>query len=1088
MDVRPDGRSQGTPEQTQSLTRNDPAMDLFGPSLENRKMPEASAKGASTHAAYFRTPLFPFDSLAEFAKSVSSARLGDLSGVAKLIDSARIASALHSSNPAFACRLEAEISSGRLGEKNANSLLRYLSRMSSRCTPLGLFAGVFPAQLKSGAATRIELDSADTWTVFPRLSYERVYALIRSAFRDQVARDGDVPVHANPNMERRGNRLKVTTCQPLQEKFKPAVYDVVVDPPLQMVLSACETTQTIDNLCTLLAANFDGISSDDAKAYLLDLLDCAVLSDHYFPSLDPRIPISASVLSHCGNSPYLMRISGAMSEICTPLSLIDCSPARLRCLASLAFPASSMSTIDNSPDNTNGGSDLLALQLDLLARPKTNVLGTELVAHIDDVVRMLADTVEQTHDSLKALKEEYRRKFGEESVPLLRAVSADDGLSINRRVGNRPAYLATLPLRRERDKKPSKWSTIDTMMMEKLSAAEKSGNGEIVIEPAEIRGCAIAPNKVRASFSGWTLGTLFERSGQTAESKPAHLFLLHGIGPSGAGSIAARFAHMDPGIHAAFVDSCGIESETDAIVADVLYLVDSRMGNVSCRPPAYRYQIPIFGFATDPGCATIALSDLYLSLDRQDRFVLRSARHGKEVIPRIASAHNYRHPDCTPVYQFLGMLQEQDARALRTDLLWFARKNHCVPSVRVASVLLSPRSWFFGTAFLKALKSSRSAVENLSSALAARGVARYVRFGKDDHFVTCDTGVDQFLRLMLEEDELLLYEAVPEGYGPAAKSDDGDRQLEVAILRPGRPSIGHETSFAIATPHLPGASDWVYVKLYGGNQAIESWLPALTDLVETWMQGGDITAWHFVRYQDPDRHLRIRYRKTSAAGHDFVQMTLSAIAGCLQPGRACVDTYFPEISRYGGDAVIDTIYAVFSVDSLHVARMVRSTALATAERRVQFSVLSSNALARGLGLTPAETGRLWAGLAERYIATFAGDDRSALKRQLGALWRNWRNDIMTARQELAGLLAQYQTAIEAIAPRLREQALPGNTTCSLTDIAASVIHMHMNRLFVDSPNENEMTSYALSYHYTRSGRPSSPPIESAARPNSTTTD
>jgi thiopeptide-type bacteriocin biosynthesis protein len=129
---------------------------------------------------------------------------------------------------------------------------------------------------------------------------------------------------------------------------------------------------------------------------------------------------------------------------------------------------------------------------------------------------------------------------------------------------------------------------------------------------------------------------------------------------------------------------------------------------------------------------------------------------------------------------------------------------------------------------------------------------------------------------------------------------------------------------------LGPASPWVYVKLY----ACLNELHALTrDVVPRVLDacGESIDRWFFVRYHDPEHHLRLRLHVADGRGTALVERVIHALEPLLQSGRLArytFDTYRPEPERFGGRAALEPVEAIFHAGS---ARIV--AALATPDPR-----------------------------------------------------------------------------------------------------------------------------------------------------------
>ena len=117
--------------------------------------------------------------------------------------------------------------------------------------------------------------------------------------------------------------------------------------------------------------------------------------------------------------------------------------------------------------------------------------------------------------------------------------------------------------------------------------------------------------------------------------------------------------------------------------------------------------------------------------------------------------------------------------------------------------------------------------------------------------------------------------------------------------------------------HLPGVSNWLYAKLYGHvERQAEILAQHLPELLSEW---DEPPAWWYIRYRDPEWHLRLRIALSDA--HDFGQAAhrVSTWAGCLRREGLLRDvqfaTSYPETGRWGDGALLTAAEEVFGADS-----------------------------------------------------------------------------------------------------------------------------------------------------------------------------
>ncbi|AYG78176.1 Nisin biosynthesis protein NisB [Streptomyces hundungensis] len=132
----------------------------------------------------------------------------------------------------------------------------------------------------------------------------------------------------------------------------------------------------------------------------------------------------------------------------------------------------------------------------------------------------------------------------------------------------------------------------------------------------------------------------------------------------------------------------------------------------------------------------------------------------------------------------------------------------------------------------------------------------------------------------------------------------------VATSRPGRPQPAEP-------PHLVGGP-WLYAKLYVAYERHDEVIAAhLPDLLAR--LGGSVDRWFFLRYGDPDPHLRLRFHGRAEPPAREAPPRLHAWAARLRAAgllrRMVVDEYRPETARYGGPQALELAERVFQADS-----------------------------------------------------------------------------------------------------------------------------------------------------------------------------
>ena len=147
------------------------------------------------------------------------------------------------------------------------------------------------------------------------------------------------------------------------------------------------------------------------------------------------------------------------------------------------------------------------------------------------------------------------------------------------------------------------------------------------------------------------------------------------------------------------------------------------------------------------------------------------------------------------------------------------------------------------------------------------------------------------------------------------------QELIVPFTRRAEPAPASSTWRAaqVQRTFAPG-SQWLYLKAYTGTASADR---ILTDTVGPVIAGlrsaGVVDDWFFLRYTDPEHHLRLRLHGDPAALRDHA---LPALTDALAPlfgdgtvSKVVLDTYHREIERYGGDDGIELAEQIHAADS-----------------------------------------------------------------------------------------------------------------------------------------------------------------------------
>ncbi len=302
----------------------------------------------------------------------------------------------------------------------------------------------------------------------------------------------------------------------------------------------------------------------------------------------------------------------------------------------------------------------------------------------------------------------------------------------------------------------------------------------------------------------------------------------------------------------------------------------------------------------------------------------------------------------------------------------------------------------------------------------------------------------------------------PEVVPPAAAESD----LPMARPLPRSAVPSRQRSF------LPG-SEWLYAKIYLSPSHMDRLLvQSVQPLAQKVLASGAADCWFFIRYSDPHLHLRLRFHgDPQRLGHDVLPQIWEFTNPEIQRGtlwRVQIDTYEREIERYGGLAGIQLAERFFHLDSELVLDLLNAVRLSGGTSiRWQAACYTVDRLLNGLGFNTSEKREIVNRQGKYYEKNFSIDQR--YKKQLSDKFRNERatlEKIITGPEALGTFppevhraVASYSERLQTIRAELEETRAKGELSQPVADLAASYVHMHLNRLFRSAQNAQEMVLY-----------------------------
>lgn len=968
-----------------------------------------------------------------------------------------------------------------------SSVFNYILRGSSRCTPFGQFAGFSTGE--AGISTNIRLAEKESHHPHFRLDMDFLQSLI-----DEVAKIRSVQQSSRfyPNNSIFLLNGKYFYLEYILKNFKTyQVSQVDHSEYLEDILKAAGEGLNIESLAEVI--DDEDITQEEKTEFIHELIDAQLLINELEPEITGQDPFSGFLqkmmaIAEISVSDETQQVVKVLHEIQGLLNGDFLFAERVR----------HISRLTDSISDKIGAKDVLQVDLGLNMQHNTikeEVLG-EVVQDLEKIYLLFA---EERMANLHDFKSAFSARFDQQEIPLTVALDAEYGVGYSdykaHTIGVMPlldevnVFLPSAPA-------SASWSPVYQLLLEKMLKQDAMDADVLVITEQEIEKItAEKKDKLNIPDSLFIVGSLLAENMEALDKGDFKFSFKSCAGPSSV-RLMARFSALDSVLKDKLRESIAHEEafNPDCIYAEVVHLPQSRTGNIINRPQLRDYEIPYIGKSGADIDKQINIEDLYVSL-KQGKVVLRSKSMNKQIIPRMSNAHTFSYSGL-PVYKFLCELQFQD---LIGGFAWdwgpFSELPK-LPRVIFNHLIVSPKIWnidfseyldeyLLQTSFPDVFDKFRDQIQQMSQHLQLPDQVVYAN-GENELLIQLKSfgGLNVLYQLLrkkmkielrefiFNKDNLLLADVHAQKYTneiiiPVGKMNAVSAEKKAASFsREMKVTSINRTSFL--------NDNWVYIKLYTGIKNADYLLRnVIPEFIEEIEKESLISEWFFIRYADPDYHIRLRILRKDLPGGfalltDKINKFFDPLLRQHQIFKIQFDTYEKEIERYGEENM-RMVEHLFYIDSKFMVPLFRRLGGDIGEDlRWLMMLLSVDRYFDDFRLSMAERYDTIKGMSESFVSEFGGS--ASLKKQLNSKYRAKRTLIedllINQSDQYSELYDLMKCRTQALQDAMNSLLDNDNSPAQLRQIVIGYIHMCINRFSLSNPRKHELVIYYfLEKHY-----------------------
>jgi hypothetical protein len=681
-----------------------------------------------------RTPLFPIAFYKNVLENYSQEHL------LLQLENLYVREAIHLASPELLIALDKwKLNPPTVSDKKKQALelsfLKYLARMSTRCTPFGLFAGCTVGKIT--AETNIILEYPEFHSRHTQFDMQFWVPLLQDfAKRKEVT--PHLKFHPNNSIYELGDFYRYVEYKYIKTKREHSISAIRKSDLLVLLLSQTKSGRTVPEMVRLLAD--DDSETEEALEYINQLIDFQFLVSE----LDATVTGNDDwerVFTILNKIPSLKENCKLLQRIKNQFTALD---------ANLIPSEKKYDDIKKEIQNLDVEYDEKYLfQTDLNTTTAVNTLSETVPKKVLQAIRFL-NGIEKQKASLNQINftKAFTKRYESREMTLVTVFDTETGIGYlqNHEMNDIHEILEKFSFKNKiPDAENQSWTAYDYILQKKVQECILKNGKAISLSEKDFPDFDANWENTPATFS-----VMIEllKNGENEHIS------IESSGDVSATKLLGRFCNGNASIYNLTNEI--IEKEAahhpDKILAEIVHIPESRTGNILRRPVLREYEIAYLSNSGVTQDYTIDLSDLMVSIKNNKIFLL-SKKHNKEIIPCLSNAHNYSSNSSLPIYHFLCDLQSQDLKPIY-NFSWGVLESHLdfFPRVDYKGVILSKAKWIVNKKEIEMFtkKIDPKLFEVFTTWRLERNIPRFVNWVNFDNTILLDFEKEICVQLFLK--------------------------------------------------------------------------------------------------------------------------------------------------------------------------------------------------------------------------------------------------------------------------------------------------------------------------------------------------
>lgn len=625
------------------------------------------------------------------------------------------------------------------------SLIKYLARISSRCTPFGLFAGCSVGSFNS--QTCIALTTKEHFTRVTQFDMLFWSTLLHDIFKRNDVKPF-LTYFPNSSLYSISEFYRYVEYKYVNKKREYTINAIRKSDYLDILLDEVRNGLTINRMVELLVSDIS--ENEEALEFINELIDSQIIVSNLESTITGFDELQR-VLDIINEIPTLKKESQILVKIKVLLIQLD----------------EGICTVNNVISEIKKLINELGVNYEDKYLFQTDMNTSTIINTIDSSVsKKVLQTITFLNGIYKSRSpinqsnfiKSFEKRYESREMPLVIVLDSELGIGyLNNEMKDTNPILDKFSFyKKESENNIEAWTDYDYILQKKLHESNLNESLHISISENDFPCFELDDTSIPATFSAMI---------ELIKNDNQEQIILDTSGGMSAAKLLGRFCNINESILNLTNEIIEKEKEyyNDKILAEVVHIPEDRTGNILRRPILREYEIPYLSNSDVNFDFKIDINDLMVSI-QNNKIILRSRKLNKEIIPCLSNAHNYGK-NSLPIYHFLSDLQSQGNKPIY-NFSWGVLETHYsfFPRVYYKEVIIAKAKWIVNLDEIKEFYTLNdySLINEFSVWKNKRNLPRYVNQVQYDNTLLLDLereiGIKLFLKSVKTINKIILEE------------------------------------------------------------------------------------------------------------------------------------------------------------------------------------------------------------------------------------------------------------------------------------------------------------------------------------------